>query len=169
MLKTAFSCSSPVAIRYPKGAGVGVDTGGPLTEIDIGQAEVIKEGRDVNMIAIGSMVYPCMEAAEILNKEGINAGLINARFAKPVDEKLLSDIIAKTKNIVTVEENSIAGGFGSAVMESIEKNKLCKNVNIKCIGLPDKFIEHGNRKELLKKYGLDAKGIAASVKEWLKG
>jgi 1-deoxy-D-xylulose-5-phosphate synthase len=183
MLKTACEYPGPTAIRYPKGRGIGVSLDGPPKEIEIGHAEVLKNGDDAVIIAVGSMVKPGIEAAKILEKEGINAGVINARFVKPLDEKLILSLVKnkhcvegkhsaagsidKVPKFITVEENSLEGGFGSAVMEFLEKENLTGKIMIKRIGLPDRFIEHNSREVLLKEYGLDADGIAGTIMNWL--
>lgn len=167
MLKTACAHSGPVAIRYPKSPIKGVKLA-QINKIEIGKAEVLKEGKDLVIIAIGSMVHPSFEAAEILEKEGLDAGIVNARFIKPLDRNLILNFGKKISKIVTVEENSLEGGFGSAVLEFLEKENLSGKVVLKRIGLPDKFIEHGAREILLKECGLDAQGIAKTIRNWIK-
>jgi 1-deoxy-D-xylulose-5-phosphate synthase len=127
---------------------------------------VLKDGADVAILALGVMVQPSFEAAERLKADGISAAVVNARFVKPLDEKLIIQMAKKTGRVVTAEEHSVVGGFGSAVLECIEAGGL---VGVKTfrIGLPDRFIEHGAQKVLRQKYGLDADGIYVSVKEFV--
>ncbi|OGW56783.1 MAG: 1-deoxy-D-xylulose-5-phosphate synthase [Nitrospirae bacterium RIFCSPLOW2_12_42_9] len=166
MLYTSVNYQGPSAIRYPRGTGVGVELRSHFRLLEIGKGEIIFEGSDVAIIAIGNMVYPSIEAAGILKKRGIDAAVINARFIKPVDESLIISLANKYHNIITVEEGVLAGGFGSAVLEPLERNSL-SDVKVKRIGLPDKFIEHGSIKELHNIYGLDAPGIAQDVQSFL--
>ena len=166
MLYTSVNYQGPSAIRYPRGTGVGVELRSHFRLLEIGKGEIIFEGSDVAIIAIGNMVYPSIEAAGILKKRGIDAAVINARFIKPVDESLIISLANKYHNIITVEEGVLAGGFGSAVLETLERNSL-SDVKVKRIGLPDKFIEHGSIKELHNIYGLDAPGIAQDVQSFL--
>jgi len=163
MLKfAAYSCKGPVAIRYPRGKiTAGTDKFAPLER---GKAEVISQDGDAVILAIGSTVWPSCRAAALLAKEGIKAAVINMRFIKPLDEELLKSLSAKINKFVVVEEGALDGGFGGAVLEFFEKGKI-RGVTVKRIGFPDKFIEHGKKEELLKRYGLDAEGIAAQIKE----
>ncbi|MDK2835426.1 MAG: 1-deoxy-D-xylulose-5-phosphate synthase [Thermosediminibacterales bacterium] len=164
MLLTAVEYNGPIAIRYPRGSVLNVEMDAEIRKIDIGKAEILKSGNDAAIIAIGSMVYPSLKAAEFLEKSGINVAVINSRFVKPLDEKLLTSIARKVKKIVTVEENSLIGGFGSAVLELLEKNRLF-DIKIERMGLPDEFIKHGSRDILLKTYGLTSGDIIKKVEE----
>uniref|UniRef100_A0A7C6EBY5 1-deoxy-D-xylulose-5-phosphate synthase n=1 Tax=candidate division WOR-3 bacterium TaxID=2052148 RepID=A0A7C6EBY5_UNCW3 len=141
----------PVAIRYPKGSA---KWNGKVSEIKIGKAEIIREGKDGCVLAIGSAVLPVSEAVESLVKEGIDLCVVNARFVKPLDEELLLNLVRvrRIKQFVTVEENVLAGGFGSSIMEFFEKKRL--NLPVKRIGLEDNFIGQGSREELLLSQGL---------------
>lgn len=163
MIKTALDYNGPVAIRYPRGKAVGVNISPDATALPVGKAEVLKEGKDILFIAIGNMVYPCLLAAEELTGLGLDIGVINARFIKPLDSDLLCEKIKEYKNVMTFEENAARGGFGSAVLELIHENGI-KNVNVKCVGLPDKFIEHGHPSILRMKYNLSADKIKEIVK-----
>lgn len=164
MLLTAVEYNGPIAIRYPRGSVLNVEMDAEIRKIDIGKAEILKSGNDAAIIAIGSMVYPSLKAAEFLEKNGINVAVINSRFVKPLDEKLLISIARKVKKIVTVEENSLIGGFGSAVLELLEKNRLF-DIKIERMGLPDEFIKHGSRDILLKTYCLTSGDIIKKVEE----
>ena len=156
MLALALHIDGPVAIRYPKGS---LDIAGMRPQaIQAGKAQVVKEGSDVAIIALGSMVGPALKAAELLSHKRINAAVINARFVKPLDEAMIAALCRKTKMIVTVEEGTLEGGFGSAVLEAVEKSDI-RDVRVRRIGLPDKFIEHGRRDELFAKYGLTPDAI----------
>ncbi|MDD4602015.1 MAG: 1-deoxy-D-xylulose-5-phosphate synthase [Negativicutes bacterium] len=162
MLFTAFSLNAPVAIRYPRGSGTGIPLDESLQQITLGTSEELKQGKDVAFIAIGSMVGVCMEASKLLKERGIEAGVVNARFIKPIDEAMLRRVARDVGVIVTVEDNVLAGGFGSAVLETLNTYNL-NWVKTLRIGFPDKFIEHGTRAELLELYGLSPTKIAGRV------
>lgn len=165
MLLTALSHESgPVAIRYPKGAGIGVEPKAEMEVLPIGKAEVLKQGEEVAIFAIGSMVHPCLDAASILEGLGIDAAVVNARFAQPIDQKLVKELARKTGKVVTVEENVLRGGFGSGVLEVLEQESVPKLKFLR-LGLPDRFLEHGSRDKLLKECGLTAEGIAERIKD----
>ncbi len=161
--------NGPVSIRYPKG-GVITNHQSPITnhQIKLGKADVIKAGKNVAILAIGDMVYPSLESAHILSEDNILAEVVNMRFIKPLDEEFIIKLCKRIKCIVTVEDACLKGGFGSAVLETLNKLAIA-NIKIKTLGLPDKFIPHGKKGQLLSDYGLDAKGIASSVKEFVKG
>ena len=166
MLYTAIRHQGPIALRYPRGSGVGVSLDWQLREIPIGRGELLREGEDVLLLAIGNMVHPCLEAAEQLAQEGISAAVINARFVKPLDQDLILTWAKKIGRMITVEENTLWGGFGSAVLELLAENDLL--VPVKRIGLPDVFLEHGAPNLLREKYGLEAQKIARVTREFLK-
>lgn len=167
MLLTAIEHQGPAALRYPRGNGVGVDISAPPKKLEIGKAEILIEEpeSEIAILAYGSMVYPSLQAAESLRKEGIKASVINARFAKPLDSELIIALARSSRLLVTVEEAYLAGGFGSAVLELLEENSLLENIRVLRIGLPDKIITHGDPKLLLAKYGLDSDGICNRIKE----
>jgi 1-deoxy-D-xylulose-5-phosphate synthase len=165
MIHAALSLSQPVAIRYPRGKGLGVPLDQEVKEIPIGKAEIIKQGGDAAVFAIGSTVYPAIEASEMLEKEGIKCAVINSRFIKPVDKDCVLEFADITKHIITVEENVIQGGFGSAILEEIQN--LEKDLNIINLGIPDTFVEHGPQNVLRAKYQIDAQGIYNTVKKML--
>ena len=164
MLKTAVDCGNPVSIRYPRGKGYGVKFDTELKALEIGKAEVIIEGKDVLILAIGSMVYPALAAARRLREENIEATVVNSRFVKPLDDDLIITLAEKIRKVITVEENVLDGGFGSAVLELIEKNGL-QNLRVKRIGVQDRFVEYGTQELLRSRYGLDEEGIIRTVKE----
>ncbi len=156
MLEFALNLDKPAAIRYPKAKLPVTRYPLPVTQLQLGKAEILREGKDVTIIALGTMVSPSLEAANLLEKEGIFCSVINARFIKPLDTELLNKI--KAKIIFTVEEGASSGGFGSAVQEAL-------NRPVYRIGLPDEFITHGSRDILLEKYGLTTQGIAGRITE----
>jgi 1-deoxy-D-xylulose-5-phosphate synthase len=167
MLKTALDSNHPVAIRYPRGAGIGAKFDAELQSYPIGKAEVLKKGKDAAILAIGSMVYPSLHAAKLLKKEGIEVAVVNSRFVKPLDAELILNSASACGKIITVEENCIIGGFGSAVMELLESHGL-STIKVLRIALPDCIIPHGDTKMLQKKYGLDPEGIAQRAKNFIK-
>lgn len=166
MLSTAVKMNGPVAIRYPRGSGLGVSIDKPLQQLTIGEAEELKSGADVVFLAAGSMVEPCIVAREMLAAKGIQAGVVNARFIKPLDEQMLRKLSRDARIIITVEENILAGGFGSAVLEYINTQNF-NGVKVLRLGFPDQFIEQGTRTQLLEKYGLHAEGIASAVSSFV--
>ncbi|MCU0666271.1 MAG: 1-deoxy-D-xylulose-5-phosphate synthase [Candidatus Omnitrophica bacterium] len=159
MLELAIGLKKPVAIRYPKSWVA--DNLPSLSALEVGKAEILSVGRDFLLVALGSMVYSAWEAVKILEKDGINGTLVNARFVKPLDAPALKKLSCAVNLICTLEEAVIDGGFGSLVMEQIDKP-------VKRMGLPDEFIPCGKRAELLDKYGLSPKQIAAQIRLWLK-
>ncbi len=157
----------PVAIRYPRGNGIGVPLKDDFDLIEIGKAEVLKEGKDLAILAIGNMVYPSLKAAEKLREYGIDAMVVNMRFVKPLDEALLDQIFERFDKVITIEENTIKGGFGSAVVE-YAVSKGVKNVEFLIHGLPDEFIEHGTQEELRHMLKLDPDGIVEKILDRFK-
>jgi 1-deoxy-D-xylulose-5-phosphate synthase len=138
-----------------------------LKGLELGKAEQLCDGNDVVIVAIGNMVHPSLDASKRLAAEGISAAVVNARFVKPLDVEMVLRMARKTGRVVTVEEHALFGGFGSAVLECLDAGRL-SGVKTLRIGLPDKYIEHGPQKALRQKYGLDADGIYASVKEFVE-
>ena len=120
-----------------------------------------------NFVAIGSTVYPALEAAEVLGRKGFSVGVVNARFVKPLDADLITSVANKTGRLVTVEENALQGGFGSAVLELLYDSGL-QDVKVKRLGIPDRYIEQGSQAQLRKDVGIDAEGIAAAIEEFMK-
>jgi 1-deoxy-D-xylulose-5-phosphate synthase len=168
MMLTAIEHPAPAAIRYPRGNGYGVDISAPAKQLEIGKAEILRDGGEIAIIAYGSMVYPAVEAAANLEKDGIEATVINARFVKPLDAEVILALAQTKRVIVTVEEAYLAGGFGSAVIELLEENSLLDKVKVVRMGVPDRIITHGDPKLLLAKFGLDADGIYTRVKETIE-
>jgi len=164
MLKTAVEYGGPVSVRYPRGEGFGVSLDAAPTPIEIGKGEIIHEGTDLAIIAIGSTVYPALAAAGKLKSEGIGATVINSRFVKPLDRDLLCDTASSLKKIITVEENALHGGFGSAVLELFQETGI-SDVTVKRLGINDKFVEQATQAELRSMYGIDEEGIAEAARE----
>ncbi|UCG39763.1 MAG: 1-deoxy-D-xylulose-5-phosphate synthase [bacterium] len=165
-LITALAAKGPCAFRYPRGSGVGVAPTPPKVW-ETGKGELLRDGTDVLLAATGSTVHPCLEAARALEGEGVSVAVADARFVKPVDTGLIFDVGKRCGLVITVEENVLAGGFGSAVLE--EASRLGEDLPVRRLGLPDCFIEHGTLKELRAELGLDAQGIRRSVLEALSG
>jgi 1-deoxy-D-xylulose-5-phosphate synthase len=159
LLYTAVRSGCPVAVRYPRGGGSTETLDPEFKEIPLGKGEVLWEGDMVAIVAIGSAVAPSLEAARWLEEKGVSCRVVNARFAKPLDEQLLRDTAARIKRLVTVEENTVAGGFGSAVLRLLQGS----DVQVRCLGLPEEFIEHGSQGLLRTQYLLDAPGIAQQI------
>ncbi|MEQ8216421.1 MAG: transketolase C-terminal domain-containing protein, partial [Smithellaceae bacterium] len=153
-------------LRYPRGKGVGVPLEDDLKSLAIGKGEVLREGSDLAIFAIGSTVHPALAAARRLEAEGVNIKVINARFVKPLDAELLSQTASQIKKIITIEENVLQGGFGSAVLEMLAEKNI-NNIQVKRLGLPDEFVEHATQAELREKYGLDEEGIVRAIREMI--
>lgn len=166
MLYSAYLYEKPVAIRYPRGEVAGVDLDREFIKIPLGKWELLKTGGDLAIIATGNTVIPSLEAAEILKNYGIDVTVINGRFIKPMDREMLVEVAEKTKRILTVEENSLIGGFGAGVLEVLSEEGL--TVPVKILGLPDRFLPHGSQRTLRHTLSLDKEGIARKVIDWLK-
>ncbi|WP_058485271.1 1-deoxy-D-xylulose-5-phosphate synthase [Defluviitalea phaphyphila] len=166
MLKYAFTIKGPVAIRYPKGEAP-VLSEFNTNPIKYNKSELLYEGKDGAIIAVGKMVEIAKKAVEELKNKNIEISLINARFIKPIDEEMIINIAKKYKVLFTIEDNIINGGYGSNVLQILSKNKI-KNINVNILGFPDKFINHGTPDEIYKEYGLDKNGIMQKVEEVLK-
>jgi 1-deoxy-D-xylulose-5-phosphate synthase len=158
MLSTAFQYNGPAAVRYPRGAGIGAVIEKPLTTIPLGKGEIKREGKGIAILAFGTMVAPSLAAAEELN-----ATVANMRFVKPLDVDLVKQLALTHEALVTVEEGAIMGGAGAAVAEALAAEGIVKP--LLNLGLPDKFIDHGDVAQLLAQCGLDANGIAASIRK----
>jgi len=166
MLYTAVNYEKgPTAIRYPRGKVFGLPQKRNPEMTPIGRGELIRKGKDVLIIAVGSMVYPSLDAAKILSESDIDTAVINARFIKPLDGELIKQEIEGKKLIVTVEENAVKAGFGSAVLEFLEEIDVKKNIIN--IGIPDKFIEQGSPELLKEVLGLCSEGIAKKIIEYI--
>lgn len=165
MLFTAIQTGKPCSLRYPRSQGMGTPLKNYPSTIPLGKAQLVREGGDVCVIAIGSMVEPSLLASQILASQGISAAVINARFVKPLDRDLIVDLVSSCGRVVTVEEGVLSGGFGSSILELLSDEGL-KNVKTLRLGIPDSFIEHGTRSELLDDLGLNASGIADAVRQF---
>ena len=163
MLKTAVDYDGPVSVRYPRGSGVGVEISEPMHSLPIGKAEVLREGKDVCLWAIGSMVQSALQVAAKLAEQGISAGVVNMRFAKPLDKELLLAHAAQYGKIVTLEEGALQGGVGSAVLETLNEAQILQQCRVLTLGIPDEFVLHGDKKLLMKDLGLDVDAIVAKT------
>ncbi len=166
MLKTAIYAGRPMALRYPRGAGYGIPLDQELQALEIGRGELLSHGDDLAIVAIGSTVYPALEAAKLLEAKGIRATVVNARFVKPLDRELILGVARQTGCIITVEENALQGGFGSAILELLADEGMT-SVRVKRIGIPDRYIEQGPQSRLRANLGLDGTGIAATAEAFL--
>lgn len=163
LLFSAVASGNPMAVRYPRGTGPAALLDSELRRLPIGRGELLRDGQDIAILAIGSTVYPALDAAAELSQEGVECAVLNARFAKPLDSDVILNLAARAKMLVTVEENALSGGFGSAVL------RLCQGsgnvgLRVECIGLPDDFVEHGPQELLRSKFSLDSNGIASRVR-----
>lgn len=155
----------PIALRYPRGNAVNFP-GKEMQQLQIGKGEIIREGSDVAILAVGIMVQHSIEAADILETDGLNAEVVNMRFVKPIDLELLKEIAERFDHVVTVEDNTLKGGFGSAILESLQA--IGRPQPVLTLGLPDEFVEHGTPQELYELVGLHPEGIANKVRDFVK-
>ena len=167
MLRTAVEYSGPISLRYPRGEGWGVTLDDETKSLEIGKAEVLREGGDVVIAAIGQTVIPALKAAQDLAPLGINAAVVNSRFVKPLDRELFRDLLTRVPRMITVEDHVIAGGFGSAVIELLADEGF-SGVEVKRLGVPDRFIPHGTQDELRKMCGFDKDAIAQAVLQMVR-
>jgi 1-deoxy-D-xylulose-5-phosphate synthase len=166
MIATAFALPGPVAVRYPRGVGVGAEAPEPMELLEPGQGELLRDGADALVVAIGSRVYPALECAQELEAEhGLNVAVFNARFIKPLPEAQLLELARSYKRILTVEEGCLAGGFGSAVLEFYADAGVLSKLDVRRVGVPDQFIEHGAAKDLRARAGIDKGGIKRALLE----
>jgi 1-deoxy-D-xylulose-5-phosphate synthase len=168
MLVTALGHDGPVALRYPRGVGVGAPLDAEPAPLPLGRGELLCEGADALVLAIGGRVHPALEAArEIAAETGHRVGVFNARFVRPLPVEQIAALVAGTTRVLTVEENALAGGFGSAVLEALADRDLLAGRTVRRLGLPDAFVEHGKQKQLRARLGLDSEGIKAALLELL--
>ncbi|KAF1086524.1 1-deoxy-D-xylulose-5-phosphate synthase [Sporotomaculum syntrophicum] len=158
MLHTALQLNSPCALRFPRGTGLGVALDRHSRALSVGQAEVLVEGKDITLLAVGNTVPAARRAASVLKEQGVLATVINARFIKPLDEECITRWAARTGRLITVEENILAGGFGASVLELLAVKDMT-GVQVKCLGIGDIFLEHGSQSFLRDKYGLQSENI----------
>jgi 1-deoxy-D-xylulose-5-phosphate synthase len=166
MLYSAYLYERPVAIRYPRGEGIGLPIDSSFQEIPFGKWEVLKEGSDITLMACGPLVYTALMAASDLEKEGISCSVVNGRFVKPMDREIIVSLSSLSRRVLTLEENSIVGGFGSGILEVLSEEGVAAEV--KRLGMPDRFLRHGSPSTLRTHLGLDPEGIKKTVKQWLK-
>ncbi len=165
MLATSLSVDGPAAVRYPRGNGFGVTIDPEFKRLEIGKGEILREGSDIAILALGSMVYPAMESAERLAAAGIHATVINARFMKPLDQELICCLASEKQFLVTIEEGTECGGFGSAVAALLQDRRI--PASVVRIAVPDRIIPHGAPNLLHAKYGLDADGIVEKIQSFV--
>jgi 1-deoxy-D-xylulose-5-phosphate synthase len=164
MLKTAIEFDGPISVRYPRGVSLGVKMDAAPDTLPVGKGELLKDGTEVAIMAIGVSVWQAVKAAERLGQEGISTAVVNARFVKPLDRDLIVDTARRVRYVVTVEEGCRMGGFGSAVLETLSEAGV-SDVTTKILGLPDWYVEPGPQDLLRERYGLTAEGIYQSVKD----
>ncbi|GFO59496.1 1-deoxy-D-xylulose-5-phosphate synthase 2 [Geomonas silvestris] len=162
MLYTGLQLPGPSAVRYPRGSGCGVPIDQIFKALPVGKGELLRQGKDGAILAVGAMVQPALEAADLLAKEGVEVAVMNVRFVKPLDRELILKL-AGTGRLFTVEDNVVQGGFGTSVLELLEEEELT-GVTVTRLGYPDSFVEQGEQAELRASYGLDAAGIGNSVR-----
>jgi 1-deoxy-D-xylulose-5-phosphate synthase len=167
MLATAVAYDGPIALRYPRGEGWGVELDREPKALAIGKAELLHEGADVVIAAIGQTVVPSLRAAQDLAPLGIHAAVVNARFVKPLDKELLGALLARAPRLITVEDHVMAGGFGSAVLEFLADEGI-RGIEIRRLGVPDRFISHGTQDELRKICGFDKDAIAQAALQMVR-
>ena len=167
MLGTAVQHSGPIAFRYPRGYGAGVPIDDEIRTLPIGKGEVLTKGNDVVILAIGVTVASALEAAKQLEDESISATVVNCRFVKPLDDALIIRLATEIPFILTVEENVLHGGFGSAVVECLMDAGIT-NSRVVRIGIPDTYVEHGSQKILRSKYGIDTPGVIKAVRDMIR-
>lgn len=164
MLYSAYRYFRPTAIRYSRGEATSIPLDEAFSEIPLGSWEMLKEGKDITIIACGSMVRPALTAAGELRGEGMDVGVVNGRFIKPMDEEMLLHLSDNTNRILTLEENTVIGGFGSGVTELLCEHE--KYIPVKSLGIPDRFISHGSQTTLRAALGLDVEGIKKAIRAW---
>ena len=168
MMYTAVMHDGPIAVRYPRGEGVGVPIDKEFQEIPIGTAEAILEGKEICLLAYGSMVQVALETRDLLLGEGIQSGVVNMRFAKPLDTAMLASVVERYSHIVTLEEGVLMGGFGSAILEWLATSEHLSRLRFRMIGIPDHYVEHGSPKILRSSLGLTPIDVAKTLRSWLQ-
>jgi 1-deoxy-D-xylulose-5-phosphate synthase len=163
MLKTALEYEGPIAVRYPRGAASGVSMEPDIRPVEIGKGKLLREGNDLAIIAIGNRVWPSVEAAKELERENIRAAVVNSRFVKPLDKELIIHMAHQCNRLVTVEENALQGGFGSAVLELLAEEGIT-GVRVVRLGVGDQFIDHGSQQMQRCVCSIDTAGIVQAVR-----
>jgi 1-deoxy-D-xylulose-5-phosphate synthase len=167
MLKTAIEHPGPISLRYPRGEGWGIPMDAQLRALEIGKGELLRDGCDVLIAAIGQTVVPAMRAAQDLALLGIDAAVVNARFLKPLDRELLRPLVSRIANLISVEDHAVAGGFGSALLEFLADEGI-SDIRVKRLGVPDRFIPHGTQEELRKVCGFDKDAITQATLQMVR-
>lgn len=162
MMYSASIAQQPVVIRYPKGHGINIDWKQPFCEIPFGKAALVNKGQDICVIAVGPLVHTAHIAAQTLQQQGVHISVVNARFVKPIDTVLFDEIIENHSTIITLEDGCKIGGFGSALADYIQENRL--SVTLEIMGYPDEFVNHASREELLSAYDMDVDGLIKRIK-----
>jgi len=162
LLFTAIKCGLPMAVRYPRGAGAGVDLDDELKVIPIGTSEILRRGSDVVLLAIGASVTPALEAADLLLERGYQVTVVNVRYISPLDEDLLLELAAENTYFITIEENVLSGGLGGRIAAFLKRSGTVE-IGLKSLGIPDEFVPHGPQARLRADYHLDAEGICAEA------
>jgi len=165
MLRTAIEHNGPAALRYPRAEIPARSVPGEMKLLDIGRGELLKEGKDLCIVAAGHILAEARKAVDILDGNGVHAALINARFIKPLDRDLILEWASETGRVISLEENAVIGGLGSAVLELLSENEML--VPVLTMGLPDRFVDHGTRDELTRELGLDGESVAFRIRDWL--
>ncbi|MCS7280044.1 MAG: 1-deoxy-D-xylulose-5-phosphate synthase [Desulfobacterota bacterium] len=166
MLFSAYYYGRPVAIRYPRGEVLGVQVDDDFSLVPFATWEILKDGKEIFILACGRMVSEAMGAADRLKEYGISCGVVNGRFVKPIDYETLKEVAKRAERLVTLEENSLIGGFGSGILEALTDMEIF--IPVKRIGVPDQFLPHGSQKTLRQKLGLTEDKIAETIREWLR-
>jgi 1-deoxy-D-xylulose-5-phosphate synthase len=167
MLKTAIEYPGPISLRYPRGEGCGVKMDAEMKDLEIGRAELLRHGSDVVIAAVGQTVMPALRAAQDLVPLGIDAAVVNARFVKPLDRELFRDLLLRVPRLITVEDHTVVGGFGSALLEFLAEEGIT-GVEVRRLGVPDRFVTHGTQDELRKLCGFDKDAIAQSALQMIR-
>ncbi len=163
MIVTALSHNGPIAFRYPRGRAIGIHLDDNITPLKIGKSEILQKGKDILILSIGRSVYEASEAYKILVSEyGISATVVNCRFVKPIDSDLITSLASEIPRIITVEENVLQGGFGSAVLECLNDHGI-SGFMMERLGITDVFVEHGPQNLLRTKYKIDSEAIVNSA------
>ena len=164
LLKTALDAKAPFVLRYPRGSGFGVEMDAAPKRLEIGKGVWLKKGKDLNILAIGNRVHPAMQAAALLAEKGIDCGVANMRFVHPLDTHLIDEALKLSRRIVTVEDNMLAGGFGSAVAEYVSDKQA--DFKLLRLGIGDEFVEHGKVAQLYDQLGLNAEEMTKHILKW---
>lgn len=165
LLKTAFDSNRPFVLRYPRGAGFGVETDPEPKALDIGKGVWLKRGKDATILAIGNRVHPALQAAQALEKQGVHCGVVNMRFIKPLDTDIIKEALGVSSRFVTVEDNMLAGGFGSAAAETLADQQA--DFKLLRLGIADEFVEHGKAAKLYDRVGISAAEMEKHILNWL--